>query len=147
MLIPALVAAVALPLAAAPAALARPTIKSVAFKGTIVRPTVVITGSGFGSRPSRKPLTGCKAKGDVGSDYGTNLWLEVTPPGGGTWGAGRSKGRAADCIGLVAVSWSNTRISYRLGKYYLVSGVDFPRGSDYRVGVKGATKTGKVKYS
>ena len=47
----------------------------------------------------------------------------------------------------MAVSWSKTRISYRLGKYYLVSGVDLQAGSDYRVGVKGATKTGKVKYT
>jgi hypothetical protein len=148
MLIPALVAAVALPLAAAPAALAKPTIKTVTFKGTIVRPTIVITGTGFGSRPSRKAVTkSCTASKEAGSTYGKNLFLEITPPGGGTWAAGRSKGKTSDCIGLLAVSWTKTRISFRLGKYYLESGVDLQAGSDYRVSVKGATKSGKVKYS
>ena len=148
MLIPAVLAAVTLSLAAAPAALAKPTIKSVAFKGTIVRPTIVITGTGFGSRPARRAvMKSCTASKEAGSVYGKNLFLEITPPGGGRWGAGRSSGKTTDCIGFVAVSWSKTRISFRLGKYYLVSGVDMQRGSDYRVGVRGATKTGKVKYT
>jgi hypothetical protein len=149
MLIPALVLAVALALVAVPAAVAKPTIKSVAFKGTIVRPTIVITGTGFGKRPARvkaKSAT-CRSSGDVGYDYGTSLWLEVTPAGGGNWAAGRSKGKTVDCIGLVALSWSSTRVTYRLGSYYLTSGVDLTRGSGYRVGVKGATKTGTVRYS
>jgi hypothetical protein len=148
MLIPALVLAVAVALTAAPAALAKPKIKSVQFKGTIVRPTIVITGSGFGSRPSRKPvMTRCTKSKEAGSVYGTKLFLEVTPAGGGPWAAGRSSGTTTDCIGLLAVSWTKTKISFRLGKYYLESGVDLSAGSDYRVGVKGAAKRGRVKYS
>jgi hypothetical protein len=148
MLIPALVLAVALSLSAAPAALAKPTIKTVSFKGTIVRPTVVITGTGFGKRPSRKAVTkSCTASKEAGSAYGANLFLEITPPGGGTWGAGRSKGKTTDCIGLLAVSWTKTRITFRLGTYYLESGVDLQQGSGYRVAVKGVAKSGKVRYS
>jgi hypothetical protein len=148
--VPALLAALALALIAAPAASAKPAITSVSFKGTVVRPTIVITGSGFGSRPSRRKASGgsCHSKSkDVGNDYGTNLWLQVTPPGEGPWGAGRSKGSQLDCIGLLAVSWSKTKISFRLGKVYLESGVDFTAGSAYRVGVKGAIRTGRVRFS
>lgn len=157
----ALLGALVIALVAAPAALARPRITRVAFKGTVVRPTIVITGSGFGARPAHNPSFepkppggnkspyGCRSGGDVGWDYGNNLWLELTPPGEATWRAGRFRPalKQLDCVGLVGLSYSKTRISFRLGKDYLVQGYDLSNGSTFKVGVKGATKTGTVKYS
>jgi hypothetical protein len=156
----ALLVALVFALAAAPAALARPRITKVTVQGTIVRPTIVITGSGFGSRPARKPSYkpkpprgnrapySCTTGGDVGYDYGTSLWLEVHPAGAPTWSAGRYRPalKELDCVGLVALSYSNTRISFRLGKDYLVQSYDLSAGTGFKVGVKGATKSGTVKY-
>jgi hypothetical protein len=148
-------------LVAAPAALARPRVTGVAFKGTVVRPTIVITGTGFGTRPAHSPSYqpkpplgnkspyGCRSGGDVGWDYGNKLWIELHPAGTATWSAGRFRPalKELDCVGLIAVSYSKTRISFRLGKDYLVEGYDLSAGTGFKVGVKGATKSGTVKYS
>jgi hypothetical protein len=135
------------------------TITSVKFAGSAANPTVTIVGGGFGTRPQPAPTFrprppqgtvapyGCTTTGNVGYDYGTQLWLSDGAPGR-IWSAGRYRPtiKELDCVGLLVVSYSPTKIVYRLGVDYKAHGYHLSEGNPYQVSVRGATKRGVVHY-
>ena len=138
---------------------ARARITSVTFTGSPSNPLVTIAGSGFGTRPhpspSYKPTPpngtappyGCSTTGNVGYDYGTRLWLADLVPGA-IWSAGRYRPgiHELDCVGLLIMRYSSTKVVYRLGADYKVHGYRLNAGDPYQVAVNGAVKRGRVRY-
>ena len=141
------------------AAVSGATITSVAFAGSAANPTITIVGAGFGARPQPAPPYrprppqgtaspyGCTTTGNVGYDYGTQLWLSDGAPGH-IWSAGRyrPKIKELDCVGLLILSYSPTKVVYRLGVDYKAHGYQLSEGDPYRVSVKGTTNRGVVHY-
>jgi hypothetical protein len=138
-----------------------PHIASVVFEqvGTS-SPLVVIRGSGFGVRPRSNPSYqptppngnvppyGCNATGDVGWDYGTQLWVSfTTTTGRPLWSAGRYRPslHELDCVGISRLKYSPTKITFHFGAAGLRAlGAVLNRGYRYTVSVKGAVKQGTV---
>ena len=109
---------------AASAALAappRPSISSVPFSGThgpgVASPVITISGSHFGTSAPAGPRTTPPAAG-------------LTPPNGDVYGgklyftddanfeAGYSNSGGADCIGIIVVSWSSSKVVVKFGNAY-----------------------------
>ena len=141
----------------------RARISSVAFTGSVANPTITIRGSDFGARPQRLPAfrpepphgnqppyacTTRSSLSSVGYDYGTRLWLVDSAQGRG-WSAGRYRPtlRELDCVGLVIVGYTATKVVLRLGVDYKVHHYRLASGDPYQVAVNGADKRGVVKYS
>jgi hypothetical protein len=157
-----LAAGMAVPLSAASATSAQaagPTITSVTFKGPAAKPTVIIKGSGFGTKPVADPsshpngqaacpafpTSPAKDIKDDGYDYGTNvLWIEDNTSG---WRAGNYvSGGEIDCIGLRISSWKATEIKFKLGTAYdniALEGHTYilSSGDQVEVDVSGTTST------
>jgi hypothetical protein len=121
---------------------------------------VIVKGAGFGARPRPNPSYrptppkgstppyGCTATGNVGWDYGTQLWIAFTAPSGRPlWSAGRYRPslRELDCVGLTSLKYSGTSISFRLGAGYHALGLNLPKGVTYTLAVKGVSKRGTVR--
>jgi len=131
-----------------------PIISSVSTTGTLVDPTITITGSGFGTAPPADPtstvstLAGCPASmgaGPSGFDYGNNLYIsDLNTNSGFTAGQYTTSGEAqADCVGLVIESYTDSQIVLQYGNVY---DQNLPRnmyvlhnGDPLKVVVKGAT--------
>jgi hypothetical protein len=138
-------------------------IRSVVMTGTDQKPVITVRGRGFGTKPKPDPgyhppghpLCPLKVKGKLGPfgfDYGTNIYLtdsSQTP----AWAAGRYRPAVGelDCIGIVIMKYTATKIVFRLGRayphyrgepahYLLVAGDHFV------VGVSGERFSGHVKY-
>jgi len=102
-------------------AVARPSISTISFSGTqgpgVASPTVTITGSRFGAAaPPGTPngTTSCgtyTANGDV---YGGKLYFTANAH----FEAGYSNSSSADCIGIIVVSWSATKVVLKFGNSY-----------------------------
>jgi hypothetical protein len=135
-------------------------ITSVAFKNVDgASPQVTIRGSGFGSRPAHDPSYqpkpphgntppfGCSQTGNVGWDYGTQLWISITSAAHSGWSAGRYRPalNELDCIGLTIIRYTGSKIVYRLAAGYRQGGFELASGDRYVVSVKGATSRGVVK--
>jgi hypothetical protein len=113
--IPALTASAAL--AAAP----RPSISSVSFSGThgpgVASPTITVTGSQFGaSAPAGTSdnTTSCGPYTANGKVYGSKLYFTDDA----NFEAGFSNSSGADCVGIIVVSWSPTKVVLQFGNAY-----------------------------
>jgi hypothetical protein len=110
----------------------RPTqssIASMSIFGTRKRPVFVVEGRRLAVPPSRphgspgnRRLCRLHVKGRAGRDYGNGLYVTVYAGAHGRrlYGAGRFHPRSneLDCIGLVIISHSSTRISFTFGSAY-----------------------------
>jgi hypothetical protein len=102
-------------------------------------PTVVITGSGFGSTPP-SVLASC---GATGNDYPNNVLYLRDVTGG--WNAGRT----GNCTGLKLMTYTNTEIKFVFGSWYDSSPAFYvlAPGDIFTIGVDGAYTTGDMTYS
>jgi hypothetical protein len=103
------------------ASASQPSIASVSFSGTsgpgVASPTITITGSHFGTtapKGTSDNSTNCgpyTANGDV---YGTKLYFVDDT----NFEAGYSDSSGANCVGIVVVSWSSTKVVLTFGNAY-----------------------------
>ena len=116
-----------------------PTISGVKFEGSPHDPTVVVTGSGFGSVPVSLPA-GCNA---TGKDYPHNVLYFHDDPG--AWSAGKT----GNCIGLKIIKYTNTMIKFDFGSWYDSTPAFYKlkSGDTFEFVVNGSTATGTVDYS
>jgi hypothetical protein len=112
--------------------LATVVIKSVTVSGTPARPIFTITGSGLSVpapspsvSPSGQPLCPVKIAGSAGLDYGTHLYLigwDGQPNGSNKqlYSAGRYRPKLneLDCIGLIVLSHSPSKLVFTFGHAY-----------------------------
>ena len=99
----------------------RPSISSISFSGThgpgVASPTITVTGSRFGTTAplgTSNNVTSCgtyTANGDV---YGGKLYFTDNAH----FEAGYSNSSGADCIGIIVVSWSATKVVLEFGNSY-----------------------------
>jgi len=120
-----------------------PTITAVLFSGSAANPTITITGVGFGS-PSAPETPGCAGFITNNGSVYPDLALGDDDPTHGFYAGG-----PGSCIGLVNLSYSDTRISYQFGSGYAnFRGLyTLGQGDSYSLGVKGASFCGSVDYS
>ncbi len=122
-------AAAALALATVPAFTAsaarapapRPSVASVSFAGThgpgVASPTITITGSQFGATAppgTSNATTSCGAYTANGKVYAGKLYFTDDA----NFEAGFSNSAGADCIGIIVVSWSPTKVVLKFGNSY-----------------------------
>jgi hypothetical protein len=120
-------------LAVLAAAASAATINSLTVSGTPANPVFTVTGSGLTvpvpnpkASPSKQALCPLAISGNAGLDYGTGLYL-VGWDGqtGGTnaqlYAAGRYRPtlNELDCIGLVVLSHTPTRVRFTFGHAYV----------------------------
>ena len=103
------------------------TITSVTFSGTPASPTVTVVGRGLvvpapspKVSPSNQPLCPKRISGNAGLDYGVGLYLSAFSDDKQKYSAGRYRParNELDCIGLVVLSHSATKIRFRFGAAY-----------------------------
>jgi hypothetical protein len=135
----------------------------VVFSGTQSAPVILITGSGFGTKPTHDPKVSPARAGikyhsacdtqplqgnhKDGFDYGPTAlgvgWGSSAPTG---YSAGvYVSGSYLDCIGVVVRSYMPDKVVLRLGCQYAL----YPQiiaGDRYLIQVAGATKSGIVAY-
>lgn len=125
-----------------------PGITSVSFSGTagsgVASPTVTLTGSGFGKTAptgTSDNSTSCgpyTANGDV---YGGKLYFADD----GNFEAGYSSSSGANCIGLIVVSWSSTKVVLQFGNAYGTFAYWYlSNGDGYAISIKSAIWGGTV---
>jgi hypothetical protein len=126
-----------------------PRITGIDLTGDSGDPTVTLDGSGFGRRPPRSFPAGHTSCGNYennGRWYGRNgLWfLDVTRD----WQAGSGTRRGGgNCIGIIVVSWTPTRVVYKFGSAYGSFGTwTAEQGDDVVVSLRGVQATGTVDY-
>ena len=133
--------------------LLQPAVTAVEFQGSASDPTIVIHGRSLGHLPPSDPAgsisgqAGCPTmSGTAGSDYGLAFGLaDIT----GNWAAGRSVPNGeTDCIGLVPGSFSQTKVSFKLGSLYTQNPSQFTlaNGDEIQVALNGAWRNVHVKY-
>jgi hypothetical protein len=117
----ALAAVPALTASAARAPAPRPSIASVSFSGThgpgVASPTITVTGSRFGATAppgTSDATTSCGAYTANGKVYGGKLYFTDNA----NFEAGYSNSAGADCIGIIVVSWSSTKVVLQFGNSY-----------------------------
>ena len=117
----ALAAVPALAASAARASAPRPSISSVSFSGThgpgVASPTITITGTQFGaSAPAgtSNAITSCGTYTANGKVYGGKLYFTDDA----NFEAGFSNSGGADCVGIIVVSWSPTKVVLAFGNAY-----------------------------
>lgn len=106
---------------AARASAPRPSITAISFSGThgpgVASPTITIIGSRFGSTaPSGTSdnTTSCGTYTANGKVYGGKLYFTDNA----NFEAGYSNSGGADCIGIIVVSWSATKVVLKFGNSY-----------------------------
>jgi hypothetical protein len=116
---------------AAPAAV----ITSVAFSGSPAKPTVTVTGRGLSipaptpsTSPSNQPLCPKVIKGNAGLDYGTRLYVTAFSNDKLKYSAGRYRPglQELDCIGIIVLSHSPTKIRFQFGAAYRQADFGYP---------------------
>jgi hypothetical protein len=117
----ALATATALTASAALAATPRPSISSVAFSGThgpgMASPTITVTGSHFGTAAppgTSDNTTSCGSYTANGDVYSSKLYFTDDA----NFEAGFSNASGADCIGIIVVSWTSTKVVLKFGNSY-----------------------------
>jgi hypothetical protein len=150
---------------------AAPKVTSVAFHGTVAAPVIEIRGHGFGTPPHPNPPkppippyaahylpggSGCTATpAPVGLDYGTSLYITSGGPQSATSGTKLSAGRyrpnlqpvhELDCVGLVIVTYTPTRIVVRLGSDYKTHHYAISEGDRFELAVKVSRFHGVTHY-
>ena len=140
--IPAFTASAAL--AAAP----RPSISSVSFSGThgpgVASPTITITGSHFGTTApagTSNNTTSCGTYTANGKVYLGKLYFTDDA----NFEAGYSNSSGADCIGIIVVSWSPTKVVVKFGSSYgSFAHWYLTNGDGYALSIKAAIWGGTV---
>ena len=106
---------------AAPAAPPRPSLSSVSFSGThgpgVPSPTITITGSQLGTKAppgTSNATTSCGPYTANGKVYLGKLYFTDDA----NFEAGYSNSADADCIGIIVVSWSQTKVVLQFGNSY-----------------------------
>jgi hypothetical protein len=147
-------------------------VTSVAFHGSVAAPVVDIRGHGFGHRPAANPPrppeppyastylqggSGCTTTGPhVGYDYGTNLYYTSGGLHSYTSGAKLSAGRyrpnllphhELDCVGLVVIRYTPTRITFKIGSDYAAHHYRIDNGDRYEIGIHSLRYHGTVHYT
>jgi len=119
-----------------------PTVSSTSFLGSAANPTIVITGSGFGSAPPLPTYpAGCGASGQL---YGQLFYFQDVTGG---WDAGEKTPQGGmSCIGLVVTSWSNTSITFSFGDSF-PGNYSLNAGDSYSIQIFSKTLTGTVSYA
>jgi hypothetical protein len=122
-------AAAALALATVPALAAsaarapapRPSIASVSFSGThgpgVASPTITVNGTNFGATAppgTSDNTTSCGPYTANGKVYGGKLYITDDA----NFEAGFSTSSGADCVGIIVVSWSPTKVVLAFGNAY-----------------------------
>jgi hypothetical protein len=99
----------------------RPSISSISFSGThgpgVASPTVTITGSHFGATAptgTSDNTTSCGTYTANGKVYGGKLYFTDNA----NFEAGYSNSSGADCVGIIVVSWSATKVVLKFGNSY-----------------------------
>ena len=117
----ALAATPALTASAARAPAPRPSIASVSFNGAhgpgVASPVITITGSHFGATApagTSDATTSCGTYSANGKVYGGKLYFTDDA----NFEAGYSNSAGADCIGIIVVSWSATKVVLKFGNSY-----------------------------
>jgi hypothetical protein len=112
--------------------------------GVKTPPTVIVTGSGFGSQaPKGTPdtTTPCGTIADNGDTYGGHLYFVDNTQ---NWQAGYLSKTNHNCIGLVVRSWSDTQIVLTFGSYYGPTQLVSNNGDNFAMVVKGWAYGGLV---
>jgi hypothetical protein len=147
-------------------------VMSVVFHGSVASPVVDIRGHGFGLRPAANPPeppeppyastylqggSGCTTTTPpVGYDYGTSLYYSSGGPHSYTSGAKLSAGRyrpsllprhELDCVGLIVVRYTPTRITFKLGSDYAAHHYRIDKGDRYELGIHSLRYHGTVHYA
>ena len=99
----------------------RPSISSVSFSGThgpgVASPAITITGTNFGATApagTSDNTTSCGAYTANGKVYGSKLYFTDDA----NFEAGFSNSGGADCVGIIVVSWSPTKVVLQFGNAY-----------------------------
>jgi hypothetical protein len=138
----------ALAASAARASAPRPSIASVSFSGThgpgVPSPTITITGSQFGATAptgTSDNTTGCGPYTANGKVYGSKLYVTDDA----NFEAGFSNSGGADCVGMIVVSWSPTKVVLQFGNAYgTFDHWYLTNGDGYALSVKSALWGGTV---
>ena len=162
------VAAMTLAVSLGTSASLAPKITAVTFHGPERNPVITIHGLRLGARPKPNPVyqplghpplcptQPTKPLATYGLDFGSGgLFVDdrSQPP---AWAAGRYRPQLQelDCIGLVVISFSPTKVVFRLGAAYreptsarATRRYDLAEGDTVIVGVNGVRFTGRVHYS
>jgi hypothetical protein len=140
--LPALTASAAL--AAAP----RPSLSSVSFSGThgpgMPSPTITITGSQLGTKAppgTSDATTACGTYAANGKVYLNKLYFTDDA----NFEAGFSNSGGADCIGIIVVSWTPTKVVLKFGNSYgSFAHWYLTNGDGYALSIKNAIWGGSV---
>jgi hypothetical protein len=109
------------------------TITAVKVSGSSSRPVFTVTGQGLtvpapnpATSPSGQPLCPLKISGNAGLDYGTGFSLivwdgQVEDANAQLYAAGRYRPKLneLDCIGIVVLTHTPTRVTFTLGHGYV----------------------------
>jgi hypothetical protein len=129
----------------------RPSISSVSFSGLAgsnhASPTLTVTGVRFGANPPAgvpDSVTSCGTYAANGNVYGNRLYFEDDRNFEAGNGSSASTG---DCVGIIVVSWTSTKVVLKFGNSY--GGFDhwfLSNGDGYAISIKtgifGGTVTG-----
>ncbi len=153
------IAALAIGGAASASPTAQPRITSVTFTGSQTKPTITIRGQHLGTRPRANPAyepighpplcppSPTKPLPAYGFDYGTSLFLEdeTQEP---VWSAGRYRPalNELDCVGVVVVKFTPSRVVFRLGAFYATAKLALAPKDAFTIGVSSARVHGHVRY-
>jgi hypothetical protein len=144
----------------ATAGAATTTITSVKTTGTPANPTIVVTGTGFGSQPAPNPSfhpeghEGCPAlpRAGNGFNYGDRIYFSDINAARGMseWTAGQADKVFFDCVGIIIDQWTNHKIVFHFGNaynkhlpenFYVLS-----NGDPIRLTVKGTTFKARARF-
>ncbi len=116
----------------------------VSFVGSASNPRVIVTGSGFGAAPP-SPSYPANRCGGTGSLYGTSFSFEDTTA---NWTAGQgSSSFTGNCVGLVASSWSDTRVVFSFGSSYNSNGWVLNAADKYSLVLLSSTTHGTTAFT
>jgi hypothetical protein len=122
------------------------TIKHVKLKGTTAEPEIVISGSGFGTKPE-KYIAPCAGTGE---DYESSFFvIDETPADqfeAGDHGINPHGSESYDCVGLIINKWTNTKIIAHFGSFYGEGGYHVEKGDIFEAYVLGVKKTITAKF-
>ena len=138
----------ALTASAARAPAPRPSIASVSFSGThgpgVASPTITVAGSHFGATAppgTSDATTSCGSYVANGNVYSGKLYFT----GDANFEAGFSNSAGADCIGIIVVSWSPTKVVLNFGNSYgSFAHWYLSNGDGYALSIKNAIWGGTV---